>query len=72
MIDDLINALENLQDAKAEYKEAAKNCEYDRGYFLSREIEDIDKAKEELSSIFKSAVSAIVLEVINKKENVNE
>ena len=33
MIDELITALEKLQEAKAEYREAAKNCQYDRGYF---------------------------------------
>ena len=67
MIEDLINALENLQDAKADYKEAAKNCDYDRGYFLHKEMENIEKAKTELSSIFNNAVRAIVTDVINNK-----
>jgi len=67
MIDELITALENLQDAKAEYKEAANNCQnqYDRGYFLRSEQEAVDDAKEELSRIFKSAVASVVIEVIN-------
>ena len=43
MIDELIIALENLQEAKAEYREASKKFE----------------------RIFKSAVSAIVVDVIN-------
>lgn len=72
MIEDLINALENLQDAKAEYKEAAKTCEYDRSYFLNREIEAIDKAKEELYAIFTSAVSAVVIDIINNKKYLPE
>lgn len=72
MIDELINALESLQEAKAEYKEAAKNCEYDRSYFLHREIQAVDKAKEELASIFKSAVSAVVIEVINNQSYLPE
>lgn len=72
MIDELITALENLQEAKAEYREAAKNCQYDRDYFLHREEKAIDKAKEELVRIFKSAVSAVVIEVINNKSYLPE
>jgi len=72
MIDKLVNALENLQQAKIEYNEAAKNCEYDRSYFLHREIKAIDEAEEELSSIFKSAVAAVVIDVINNKSYLPE
>lgn len=72
MIDELITALENLQEAKAEYREEAKNCQYDRGYFLRREEKAIEEAKEELARIFKSAVSAVVIEVINNKSYLPE
>ena len=35
MIDELIIALENLQEAKAEYREASKKCEeYSKVLFL--------------------------------------
>jgi hypothetical protein len=72
MIDELITALENLQEAKAEYKEAAKNCEYDRSYFLHREIKAVDDAKEELARIFRSAVASVVVDVINNKSYLPE
>jgi len=65
MIDELIIALENLQEAKAEYREAAKTYQYERDYFLRREEKAIDDAKKEFERIFKSAVSAIVVDVIN-------
>lgn len=47
-IDDLVNAFEDFIDAKNNYKMKAKNCEYDRGYFLSDEIERTEKAKDRL------------------------
>ena len=34
MIDELIDALERLQEAKSRYEIASKDCYYDRGYFL--------------------------------------
>jgi hypothetical protein len=64
IIDDLLTALENLQQAKAEYDKAAKNCHEDRDYFLSDEIEDIEKAKKKLSDIFYEAVKSVVLDVV--------
>ena len=67
MINELIDALENLQEAKAEYKKAAKNCQYDKSYFLYEEIKNVDKAKDELADIFKSAVTSVVIEIINNK-----
>jgi hypothetical protein len=72
MIDELITALENLQEAIAELREASKNCESDRGYFLHREYKAVDDAKEDLSRIFKSAVASVVVEVINNKSYLPE
>lgn len=50
-IDDLVNAFEEVIDAKNDYKEKAKNCEYDRGYFLSRESDRVNEAKNKLKQI---------------------
>lgn len=72
MIDELIIALENLQEAKSEYREASKNCQYDRSYFLHREEKAVDDAKEELARIFKSAVSSVVIEVMKNKSCLPE
>ena len=46
MIDELITALEKLQEAKAEYREAAKNCQYDRGYFCKEKKKQLTKQKK--------------------------
>ena len=72
MIDELITTLEKLQEAKTIYNKAAKNCDYDRDYFLYREQIAIDNAKKELSKIFKSAVASIVVDVINNKSYLSD
>ena len=67
MIDDLIDALENLQEAKNILSKREERCLYDRSYFLSDEIEAVEKAKNKLATIFKQAVNAVVVDVINTK-----
>jgi len=62
-MDDLIEAFEAYQKAKKIYKKRSKNCLYDRSYFLSDEIEQVEKTKEALSKCFKSAV----LEAVNNQ-----
>lgn len=61
-MEDLIRAFENYQEAKNDLKEKSKNCEYDRSYFLSEEIERVEETKKELTSLFIKAVSNIVHE----------
>lgn len=47
MIDSLLDNIEAYSKAKRDYEEKSKTCEYDRGYFLYREQERIDIAREE-------------------------
>jgi len=58
-IDDLTDAFEELIDAKNDYKEKAKTCEYDRGYFLSRESDRIDKAKNKLKETLDNYIKQV-------------
>ena len=58
-IDDLVNAFEDFIDAKNDYKEKAKNCEYDRGYFLSREIDRVNEAKNKLKETLDTYIKQV-------------
>ncbi len=71
-IDELITALENLQEAKSILREKEKDCLYDRSWFLIDEIEAVDKAKDRLASIFKQSISDVVIEVINSSQKTKE
>lgn len=66
MIEDLINALENYQEAKKDLDQKSKKCEYDRSYFLSDEIDEVKKYKNELTDLFKKTVIEIIEEKLNK------
>ena len=63
MIDQLIDVLEELQDAKKDYQEKAEECQQDHDYFLSRELTRIEKAREDLGAAFKSAVAQAIIEL---------
>lgn len=58
-IDDLTDAFEDFIDAKNDYKMKAKNCEYDRGYFLSRESDRIDEAKNKLKETLDTYIKQV-------------
>lgn len=70
MINELVTALENLQEAKAQYKEAAKSCKYDKDFFLYREINTVEEAEKSLAAIFDNAVRKVVIDVIKNKEHL--
>lgn len=58
-IDDLVNAFEEVIDAKNDYKEKAKNCERDRGYFLSCEIDRVNEAKNKLKETLDTYIKQV-------------
>ena len=67
-MEDLVNALENLQEAREVYKEACKGCEYDRGYFLYREQQEIEAAKKQLELAFHKAVAKVIRKILNGEQ----
>jgi len=65
-MDDLIEAFESYQEAKNNYQEACKHCEYDRDYFLYDEKMQVESTKESLSKCFEK----LVLDTIKKATEV--
>lgn len=66
MIEDFIEALVYYQEAKTRLEKAKENCIDNYSYYLSREIQNVENAKDQVSKLFEIAVADAVKKHINQ------
>jgi len=69
-MDDLIQALEEFIEARDEYNKCRRECEYDAGYYCSREQSEMEDKAEEFKKQFRVAVIEAMSDYWQEQKNM--
>lgn len=68
-VDKLLDALDDVIEAKAKYREAEKECPYDWGYYGFPYRESLERAKATFSDNLKELIKETVQEILDEQRN---